>query len=61
VKSYIVEGYDGKSWKTLAEETENKLRLRVHPFAEKIVKSIRVTVRETWGDSSARIFEVRVY
>ena len=61
VKSYVVEGYDGKTWKTLAEETENKLRLRIHPFDEQKLSAVRVTVRETWGDASARIFEVRLY
>ncbi|MBO7093055.1 MAG: hypothetical protein J6W23_14835, partial [Victivallales bacterium] len=61
VKSYVVEGYDGKTWKTLAEETENKLRLRIHPFEEQKLSAVRVTVRETWGDASARIFEVRLY
>ena len=61
VKSYIVEGYDGTAWKTLVDEQENKLRLRVHRFDEQKLKAIRIIVRETWGDSSARIFEVRVY
>ena len=61
VKSYIVEGYDGTAWKTLVDEKENKLRLRVHHFDKQELKTIRVIVRETWGDSSARIFEVRVY
>ena len=60
-KSYEVEGFDGKEWRTLASEKENGLRHRIHRFKACSLSAIRVTVTETWGDPSARIFEIRVY
>ena len=61
VKAYRVEGFDGTAWRTLADEHDNGLRLRVHRFGACSLSAIRVTVAETWGDASARLFEVRVY
>ena len=60
-KEYLVEGFDGTEWRTLAEEHENGLRQRIHRFRACSLKAVRVTVTATWGDPSARIFEVRVY
>ena len=60
-KAYKVEGLVDGAWRTLAEESENGLRLRVHGFEACRLESVRVTVTATWGDPSARIFEVRVY
>ena len=60
-KAYRVEGFDGTGWHALAEEGDNGLRLRVHRFEARRLAAVRVTVTETWGDRSARIFEVRVY
>ena len=60
-KAYRVEGLAGGTWRTLAEEQENFLRHRVHPFPEMEITALRVTVEATWGDPSARLFEVRVY
>ena len=60
-KSYKVEGLVDGAWRTLAEESENFLRHRVHPFPAVEMSALRVTVTETWGDPSARIFEVRLY
>jgi hypothetical protein len=60
-KSYEVEGFDGKEWRTLASEKENGLRHRIHRFEACRLTALRVTVTETWGDPSARLFEVRVY
>ena len=61
VKVYRIEGLVNGAWKTLAEEGENFLRHRVHRFRETEITALRVTVTATWGDPSARIFEVRVY
>ena len=61
VKAYRVEGLVGGEWTELASEARNDLRHRVHGFDEKEVSAVRVTVTETWGDPSARIFEIRVY
>ena len=60
-KAYKVEGLVGGTWKTLVEENENFLRHRVHRFGETEIAALRVTVTATWGDPSARLFEVRVY
>jgi len=62
VRAYLVEGQlpDG-SWTKLAEAGENLLRHRVHGFASQKLTAVRVTVLSTWGDPSARIFEVRAY
>ena len=61
VKAYVVEGLVNGEWVPLASEERNDLRHRVHTFAEKDVSAVRVTVTKTWGDPSARIFEIRVY
>lgn len=61
VKAYRLEGRCGGQWKRLADVTDNLLRLRVHAFSPQELQAIRVTVLETWGDPSARIFEVRAY
>ena len=42
-------------------EGDNGLRHRIHRFKACRLESVRVTVTATWGDPSARIFEVRVY
>ena len=60
-KSYEVEGFDGTAWRTLASESQNGLRHRIHRFEACRLTALRVTVTETWGDPSARIFEIRVY
>lgn len=61
VKSYVVEGFDGKKWIPLASEKKNDLRLRIHDVAPTTLAALRVTVTATWGDASARIFEIRAY
>ncbi len=61
VKSYAVEGFNGKEWIPLASEERNDLRLHVHDIAPTTLTALRVTVKETWGDPSARIFEIRAY
>ena len=61
VKAYRLEGRCGGQWKRLADVTDNLLRLRVHAFSPQELQAIRVTVLETWGDPSARLFEVRAY
>ena len=60
-KAYRVEGLADGAWRTLAEEGDNRLRHRIHRFEACRLTALRVTVTETWGDSSARIFEIRVY
>ena len=60
-KGYRVEGLVDGAWRPLVEEGDNRLRHRIHRFEACSLSAIRVTVTETWGDPSARIFEIRVY
>lgn len=62
VRAYRIEGLqkDG-TWQVLADEYENLLRHRVHGFTPKMLTEVRIVVLSTWGDPSARIFEVRLY
>lgn len=61
VKAYDLEGLVDGTWKLLAREGNNQLRHRIHRFPAEKVSALRVTVNETWGDTSARIFEIRAY
>ena len=61
VKRYRVEALTAGSWTTLVEERDNRLRHRIHTFPKREMTALRVTVLETYGDPSARIFEIRVY
>ena len=61
VKSYDLEGLVGGEWKLLARDDNNQLRHCIHRFPAEKVSALRVTVNETWGDASARIFEIRAY
>lgn len=61
VKSYVLEGLADGRWKRLASDCNNQLRHRVHRFPAERLDALRVTVKETWGDRSARIFEIRAY
>ena len=59
VKDYTVEVFDGGKWITVADVQENFMRKRNHSFAPVTAEKIRVTAKETWGDPSARIMEIR--
>ena len=61
VKSYVVEGLVDGKWVRLGGDSANQLRHRVHHFLPISLDALRVTVNETWGDPSARIFEIRAY
>ena len=62
VRSYRVEGQlESGDWTLLAEDKDNLQRHRIHRFSPQDVKAVRITVLSTWGDPSARIFEVRLY
>ena len=62
VRAYRVEtSTDGVAWETLADVKANRRRLAVHRFAPRTVREVRVTVTETYGAPSARIFEVGVW
>ena len=61
VKSYVVEGLVDDKWVRLGGDSANQLRHRVHHFLPISLDALRVTVNKTWGDPSARIFEIRAY
>ena len=61
-RSYKVEtSQDGTAWEEVADVKVNKRRLAVHRFAARKVRDVRVTVTETYGDPSARVFEIGVW
>lgn len=59
VKDYEVEVYADGAWRRVAEEEGNFMRKRTHGFETVRAEKIRVTVKATWGDRSARIQEIR--
>jgi hypothetical protein len=61
VKDYRVEAHVRGKWRVLAEASGNYHRRRIHRFRSVRSRKLRITVLATNGDSSARIYEVRVY
>jgi hypothetical protein len=61
-KAYTLDvSVDGGKWERIADVKDNCRRLAVHRFPARKVAAIRLSVRETWGDLSARVFEIRCY
>ena len=68
-KDYVVEvkvgreggGGEGGEWRRVAEVRGNWRQLVSHKFDATEISAVRVTVSATYGDPSARIFEIRVY
>ncbi|MBD3289998.1 FAD-dependent oxidoreductase, partial [candidate division KSB1 bacterium] len=48
-------------WKDIGTFRDNYLRRRVHRFQRIRADKIKIQLLSTWGDPSARIYEVRVY
>ena len=61
VKAYAVEVRSGGVWTQVAAETDNWRRMARHWFEKRKIDALRIICFETWGESSAQIFEVRVY
>ncbi|HEU0121049.1 MAG TPA: FAD-dependent oxidoreductase [Bryobacteraceae bacterium] len=61
VKDYHLEVEIGGAWKRIAGETGNYMRRRVLTFDAVESSALRLTVRETNGAPSARVYEIRVY
>ena len=61
-KEYTLEvlGEDGK-WEKVADVKDSAKRMAVHTFPARMVKALKVTVSGTWGDPSARVFEIQCY
>ena len=61
-RSYRLEASpDGVRWEVLADVGRNARRLAVHRFPARKLLAVRVEVRETYGDASARIFEIGLW
>lgn len=60
-KAKAVEVRSDGAWTQVASEMENWRRMVRHRFEKRKIDAVRITCFETWGDSSAQIFEVRVY
>lgn len=61
VKKYRIEAAGVSGWTTLVEADGNYFRQKVHDFPTVSTNRIRVTVLETNGSPSARIYEMRAY
>jgi hypothetical protein len=61
VKDYRLSYFNGTAWIELLAVKNNFLRHRIHRFPTVTASKLRLTVEETNGDDSARVFEVRVY
>ena len=61
-KDYTVEvSEDGRRWRVVADVRDNCRRLAVHRFPPLRVACVRVTVTATYGDPSARIFQIAAW
>ncbi|MFQ6041328.1 MAG: discoidin domain-containing protein [Candidatus Poribacteria bacterium] len=62
VKDYALEIWDGTSWKTIVEVTNNYRRHRAHKFDRVSASKLRLTVKTMNGEGlPARVYEIRVY
>lgn len=60
-RDYRIDILGKEGYKTVARVKNNYLRHRVHDFEAMQARAVRITVLETNGDPSARIYEVRCY
>ena len=61
VRDYRVEVRRGAVWREVACVTDNQRRHNVLRFTTQAVEAVRIETLATWGDPSARIYEVRAY
>lgn len=61
VKDYVIEYYNGTSWKKVLSQEDNYIRRREHQFDKIKAGKIRITILATNGANTARIYEVRAY
>jgi len=61
VRDYQIEVLDGASPRQVADVQGNYQRKRVHRFEPVTATGVRLHVRATNGDRSARVYEIRVY
>jgi hypothetical protein len=61
VKEYSLEIANGGAWETVAAESDNYMRRRVHRFGTVTSDRLRMNVLGVNGVPNARVYEVRVY
>ncbi len=61
VRDYELRVIDGHGEKVVADVTGNYQRKRIHRFDAGTIQGLRLVVKATNGDKSARLFEVRAY
>jgi hypothetical protein len=61
VKEYVLEGIVAGKYQLLAEEKDNFLRFRKHVFPPVMLDGIRLIVKASNGDPSARVYQIRAY
>jgi len=61
VQDFDIELYSGGRWETVSEIRGNYLRHVTARFEARKAGKVRLVIRKTWGDPSARVFEIRVY
>jgi len=61
VRDYDLSYHDGQRWVVLASEAGNFQRRRVHRFAPVTAPKLRLTIHQTNGAPSGRVFEIRAY
>ncbi|WP_461671150.1 discoidin domain-containing protein, partial [Mycobacterium tuberculosis] len=62
VKSYAVQAWVDGEWRTVAEESGNRVRKVVHTFDPPVrTNRIRLVVGETNGAERAELCELRIY
>ncbi|MBP7934005.1 MAG: FAD-dependent oxidoreductase [Phycisphaerae bacterium] len=61
VRDYELFLLDGDKERSVASVQGNYQRKRVHTFEPATASGIRLLVKASWGDPSARVFEIRAY
>jgi hypothetical protein len=61
VRDYEVQVHDAGDWRAVVKIADNYQRRRVHRFQAVRTNGLRVVVRRTNGEASARVFEIRAY
>lgn len=61
VRDYTVMLKNGTRWEVVANIRNNYQRRRIHRFPEIEASQVKIVVEGTYGDPSARIYEIRAY
>ena len=61
ITDYTVSVFDGEKWIDIVRQRGNHMRRRIHKFDRMYAEKVKITAEKTFGDPSARLFEVRIY